>query len=184
MIIGIDLGTTYSVGAYVDSSGNPQIINNSEGDTSTPSVVMFEENNSIVVGEVAKDHAVMDPENVVSVVKNYMGKKLVLKKFEGREYTPEMISSFIIRKVVQDASAVLGETVEGAVITVPAYFTDSQRKATEDAATMAGIYLAGMINEPTAAALCYIKKQNIQNQNMKKFYLVPQTVLCVQDQSF
>lgn len=166
MIIGIDLGTTYSAGAYVDDSGMSHIINNSEGGTLTPSVVMFDADNSVIVGEIAKDNAVIEPGNVVSVVKNYMGKKLVLKEFAGKEYTPEMISSFIIRKVVQDASTALGETIDGVVITVPAYFTDAQRKATEDAAAMAGVYLIGMINEPTAAALCYIKKNEIQDKNI------------------
>jgi molecular chaperone DnaK len=166
MTLGIDLGTTYSVGAYVDAAGTPQIINNAEGSTLTPSVVMFDGADSIVVGEVAKDNAVIRPQDVISVVKNYMGKKMVLKEFNGQQYTPEMISSFIIRKVVQDSAAALGTEIDSAVITVPAYFTDAQRKATEDAAVMAGVHLAGMINEPTAAALCYVKKHNVQNENI------------------
>lgn len=166
MVLGIDLGTTYSVGAYVDESGMLQIINNSEGSTITPSVVMFDEKSHIVVGDIAKDNAVIRPQDVVSVVKNYMGKQMVLKEYENQKYTPEMISSFIIRKIVKDAEEYSGKQVTGVVITVPAYFTDAQRKATEDAASMAGVSLVGMINEPTAAALCYIKKQNIQNENI------------------
>jgi molecular chaperone DnaK len=166
MILGIDLGTTYSVGAYVDEAGIPQIINNAEGSTLTPSVVLFDDADSIVVGEVAKDSAVIRSRNVVSQAKACMGKKKVLKEFNGQQYTPEMISSFIIRKVVQDATAALGTEIDSAVITVPAYFTDAQRQATEDAAVMAGVHLAGMINEPTAAALCYVKKHNVQNENI------------------
>lgn len=166
MIIGIDLGTTYSVAAYLDESGNPHVVNNSEGSTLTPSVVMLEKEDNVIVGAIAKDHAVIEPSKVISVVKNYMGKKTVLKEMDGQQYTPEIISSFIIRKLVQDVSVALGESVDGVVITVPAYFTDAQRKATEDAVTMAGVYLAGMINEPTAAAICYVKKHHIKNQNL------------------
>lgn len=166
MVVGIDLGTTYSAGAYLDKQGVPHIIDNSEGNSLTPSVVLFDTDDNIVVGDVAKDNAFMRPQDVVAVVKNYMGKKTVLKEQGGVKYTPEMISSFIIRKVVQDASAALGEAVTEAVITVPAYFTDAQRVATENAATIAGVHLVGMVNEPTAAALCYIHQHDVKNENI------------------
>lgn len=165
MILGIDLGTTYSVGAYLKDDGNVEIIHNTEGSTLTPSVVMFDAEDGFTVGEVAKEHAVMDPD-VVQVIKNSMGDKNYHKQYGGTDYTPEMISSLIIRKVVQDAQAATGESVEGVVVTVPAYFTDAKRMATEQAVTMAGVPLIGMINEPTAAALCYIKKQDITDENL------------------
>lgn len=168
MILGIDLGTTFSAGAYIDDKGEPQIAINNEGGNLTPSVVFFDpdSNNDVIVGKAAKDNAILDPENVVIDVKNYMGKNKVMKEYNGKKYTPEMISSFIIRKVVQDAEAYLGQKIDGVVITVPAYFSDARRKATEDAATIAGYPLHGMINEPTAAALCYQKKQKITNENI------------------
>ena len=166
MVLGIDLGTTYSVGAYVDKEGMPQIIDNSEGAKITPSVVLFDGEQDIVVGDIAKENAVIRSDDVVSVVKRYMGQQVVLKERGGQKYTPEMISSFILRKIVQDAERAVGEKVTNAVITVPAYFTDAQRKSTEDAVALAGISLLGTINEPTAAALCYIHKHKIQNGNM------------------
>lgn len=168
MILGIDLGTTFSAGAYIDEKGEPQIAINSEGGNLTPSVVFFDPDgdNEIIVGKAAKDNAILDSKNVVIDVKNYMGKNKIMKEYNGKKYTPEMISSFIIRKVVQDAEAYLGQKIDGVVITVPAYFTDARRKATEDAATLAGYPLYGMINEPTAAALCYQKKQKITNENI------------------
>lgn len=166
MVVGIDLGTTYSVCSYVDKNGVPQILDNKEGSKTTPSVVFFDGEDSIVVGEVAKDNSVINGQNVVSAVKNYMGKKKVLKKQGDIEYTPEVISSFVLKKVVQDAECTLGEKVTGAVVTVPAYFTDSQRMATKHAAKLADLNLLGMINEPTAAALCYVKKQNVKNSNI------------------
>ena len=166
MTLGIDLGTTYSVGAYVNKDGVPQVILNSEGNTMTPSVVLLDSDNEIVVGEVAKDNVIIRPDNVISVIKNDMGKKIIVKEMGGKQYTPEMISSFIIRKIVQDAEAVTGDKVSSVVITVPAYFKDSQRKATEDAATIAGVPLGGMINEPTAAALCYVNKYDVENERI------------------
>jgi molecular chaperone DnaK len=163
MVLGIDLGTTYSVGAYVREDGEVEIIDNSEGKNQTPSVVMFDAEDGIIVGEVAKEHAVMCPDDVVAVIKNNMGNKAYRKNFNGVDYTPEMIASFIIRKVAQDAAASTGEQVEGVVVTVPAYFTNAKRKATEDAASIAGLPLIGMINEPTAAALSYAKKQKLDS---------------------
>ena len=120
---------------------------------------MFDAEDGIIVGEVAKEHAVMCPDDVVAVIKNNMGNKAYRKNFNGVDNTPEMIASFIIRKVAQDAAASTGEQVEGVVVTVPAYFTDAKRKATEDAASIAGLPLIGMINEPTAAALSYAKSR-------------------------
>lgn len=166
MILGIDLGTTYSVGAYAKENEEIEIVDNTEGDSRTPSVVLFDKEDGVIVGDVAKDNAIMRPEDVVAVIKNHMGDKSYHKLYNGVKYTPEMISSFIIRKVVQDAQITTGEKVEGVVITVPAYFTDAKRKATEDAVTIAGVPLTGMINEPTAAALCYIRKKNIRNENL------------------
>ncbi len=166
MILGIDLGTTYSVGAYKDTSGHIQIIRNSDGDALTPSVVLFEDSKDVVVGECAKETAVIRPSDVISVVKNHMGKKEVLKNLDGRDYTPEMISSFIVRKIVTDAEKYVGESVEGVVITVPAYFSDAQRKATQDAASIAGVKLLGIINEPTAAALAYVNEYGITNETL------------------
>lgn len=166
MILGIDLGTTYSAGAYVRENGDIEIIDNTEGSSLTPSVVMFDRDDGIIVGDVAKDNAIIRPDDVVTVIKNHMGEKNYYEMHNGVKYTPEMISSFIIRKVVQDAQTATGEAVESVVITVPAYFSDAQRKATEDAAAIAGVRLAGMINEPTAAALCYVRKRNVENENL------------------
>ena len=171
MTLGIDLGTTYSVGAYIDGNQNPQVILNSEGNTITPSVVLLDTEDEIVVGEVAKDNIIIRPKDVISVIKNDMGKKIVVKEIGDKKYTPEMISSFIIRKIVQDAEEYMGEKVTSVVITVPAYFKDSQRKATEDAATIAGVNLGGMINEPTAAALYYVNKNQIENEHIMVYDL-------------
>lgn len=166
MVLGIDLGTTYSVAAYMDEENKPQIVENNEGNRMTPSVVLFDTDNSIVVGDVAKESAAIRPEDVVAEIKNKMGEKVVVKKTGGKDYTPEMISSFILRKIVKDAEQFLGEKVEEVVITVPAYFSDAQRKATEDAAALAGVKTLGIINEPTAAALCFVNQNNIENQKV------------------
>lgn len=173
MILGIDLGTTYSVGAYIDEKNEPQIIINAEGDAMTPSVVFWDKDsdNEVIVGKIAKENTMYYPEDVISVIKNEMGKKIVVKEVDGMKYTPEMISSHIIKKIVQDAEAVIGEKINDVVITVPAYFSDAQRKATEDAATIAGVTLKGMINEPTAAALCYVNKKNIENEKIMVYDL-------------
>lgn len=166
MTLGIDLGTTYSVGAYIDDENIPQVIINSEGSSMTPSVVLLDTDDEIVVGDVAKDNVIIRPDDVISVIKNDMGKKIIVKEAGDKKYTPEMISSFIIRKIVQDAEQAVGDKVTNVVITVPAYFKDSQRKATEDAATIAGVPLGGMINEPTAAALCYVNKNQIEDERI------------------
>lgn len=166
MILGIDLGTTYSVAAYLDEENNPQVVQNNEGNRLTPSVVLFDTEDKVVVGEVAKDNSVLRPEAVVAGVKSHMGEKITVKKSGDQEYTPEMISSFIIRKVVQDAERALGEHISEVVITVPAYFSAAQRQATMDAAKIAGVTALGTINEPTAAALCFAHQNHIENQRI------------------
>lgn len=166
MVLGIDLGTTYSAAAYLDKNGEVQMITNKEGDRTTPSVFFEESPGHVVVGEVAKENALIRPQDVISVVKNFMGSKEKFKLSSGREYTPEEVSSFIIRKIVQDAESFTGEKIREVVITVPAYFTDAQRKATEDAATIAGVKMIGVINEPTAAMLSYAHKSKIEHGNI------------------
>lgn len=166
MILGIDLGTTYSVGAYLGKDGDVHVIDNAEGSELTPSVVFVEDKAHTIVGETARDNALLEPAKVISVIKNEMGKRTVVLEQDGIEYTPEIISSFILKKIARDAETSTGEKVEAMVITVPAYFKDSQRKATEDAATISGYPLLGMINEPTAAALCYIRQNNVKNEKL------------------
>lgn len=155
MIIGIDLGTTYSAAAYLDHNGLPRIIPNKEGEDTTPSVVSFEDGN-IVVGSQAKENCVFSPFDVQFKIKQYMGNKSY--KFittSDTSYTAEEISAIILKRVIADSEAYLGEKVEGAVITVPAYFGDAERKATVDAGEIAGIKVLGLINEPTAAAIAF-----------------------------
>ena len=163
MVLGIDLGTTYSAAAYMDENGEVQVITNSEGSRLTPSVFFEDTENSIVIGEIAKENAYMRPEDVVRAIKNDMGKKITKKTSSGKEYTPEEISSYIIRKMVQDSEKYIGvDKITDVVITVPAYFTDAQRKATEDAAKIAGVNMIGSVNEPTAAILSYIHKKDLK----------------------
>lgn len=168
MILGIDLGTTYSVGAYIDEKGEPQVITNMEGSQTTPSVVYFESENSVVVGQTAKDNSVINPDDVVSAVKNDMGIKKTYKSTHGKEYTPEMVSSFILKKVVSDAEKRLdlSEPIKDVVVTKPAYFTEAQITATEDAIKIAGLNLVGFINEPTAAALYYAVSTKLNHANI------------------
>jgi len=158
MVLGIDLGTTFSAGAYMDNNNEPQIAINSESQRLTPSVVFIDKDNKVIVGEVAKDNEALFPERVFSKVKMFMGRKKILRSIDGVDYTPEIISSFILKKIVQDASSYIGEEIKDVIITVPAYFMDSQRKATEDAARLAGLNLLTMIDEPTAAAIYYSSK--------------------------
>ena len=152
-IIGIDLGTTNSCVAVMEG-GEPVVIANSEGARTTPSVVGFTKTGDRLVGQVAKRQAITNPENTVASIKRYMGTdhKVTLN---GKEYTPQQVSAMILQKLKADAEAYLGETVTDAVITVPAYFNDSQRQATKDAGTIAGLNVRRIINEPTAAALAY-----------------------------
>lgn len=152
-IIGIDLGTTNSVVSYLEG-GEPVVIPNTEGSRLTPSVVGFSKSGELLVGAIAKRQAISNPDRTISSIKRQMGTNHKVK-IDGKEYTPQEISAMILRKLKQDAEAFLGTTIEKAIITVPAYFTDSQRQATKDAGTIAGLEVMRIINEPTAAALAY-----------------------------
>ena len=152
-IIGIDLGTTNSCVAVMEG-GNPNVITNSEGARTTPSVVAFQKDGERIVGQVAKRQAVTNADRTIMSIKRKMGtsEKVTI---DGKAYTPQEISAMILSKLKQDAEAYLGEPVSQAVITVPAYFNDSQRQATKDAGKIAGLEVLRIINEPTAAALAY-----------------------------
>ncbi len=181
-VIGIDLGTTNSVVAVIEG-GEPKVIVNEEGSRLTPSVVAFTKDGEILVGQVAKRQATTNPENTIYSIKRFMGRrhdevteeiKMVPYRVVrasngdarvesmGKQYSPPEISAMILRKLKQSAEAYLGEKVNDAVITVPAYFNDSQRQATKDAGKIAGLNVLRIINEPTAAALAYglDKKKN------------------------
>ncbi len=151
-IIGIDLGTTNSCVAILEG-GDPVVIPNAEGARTTPSVVAFKGNERLV-GSIAKRQAITNPDRTVSSIKREMGSAYKVH-IDGKDYTPQEISAMILQKLKQDAEAYLGETVTQAVITVPAYFTDSQRQATKDAGRIAGLEVLRIINEPTAASLAY-----------------------------
>ena len=152
-VIGIDLGTTNSCVAVMEG-GEPTIIVNSEGSRTTPSVVAFTKNGERLVGDAAKRQAVTNTDRTISSIKREMGRNYTVKIDRDR-YTPQEISSMILQKLKKDAEAHLGQTVTDAVITVPAYFDDAQRKATKDAGKIAGLNVLRIINEPTAAALAY-----------------------------
>ncbi len=152
-IIGIDLGTTNSCVAVFEG-GEPVVIPNPEGARTTPSVVAFTKNGERLVGQVAKRQAITNPDHTVSSIKRKMGSDYKVT-IDGKSYTPQEISAMILRKMKADAEAYLGQTVDKAVITVPAYFTDAQRQATKDAGKIAGLEVLRIINEPTAAALAY-----------------------------
>lgn len=152
-IIGIDLGTTNSVVAVMEG-GEPTVITTQEGGRLTPSVVGFTKNGERLVGQLAKRQAVSNPERTISSIKRHMGTKYTVT-IDGKDYTPEQISAMILEKMKGDAERYLGEKVTEAVITVPAYFNDSQRQATKDAGRIAGLDVKRIINEPTAAALAY-----------------------------
>ena len=152
-IIGIDLGTTNSCVAVMEG-GEPVVIANAEGARTTPSVVAFSKTGERMVGQVAKRQAVTNPDRTVISIKRHMGSDYKVA-IDGKNYTPQEISAMILQKLKGDAEAYLGETVTEAVITVPAYFTDSQRQATKDAGKIAGLEVKRIINEPTAAALAY-----------------------------
>ena len=176
-VVGIDLGTTNSCVAVMEG-GKPTVIANAEGFRTTPSVVAYAKNGDRLVGQIAKRQAVMNPQNTFSSVKRFIGRKhneVTTETTEasynvekdsngnvkidcpalGKKFAPEEISAQVLRKLVEDASKYLGETVTQAVITVPAYFNDSQRQATKDAGKIAGIEVQRIINEPTAASLAY-----------------------------
>ena len=152
-VVGIDLGTTNSVIAAMIGS-EPEIIANAEGSRLTPSVVAFTKDGQRLVGQVAKRQAITNPERTILSIKREMGTNHK-EKIDDKEYTPQEISAMILQKLKTDAESFLGEQVTQAVITVPAYFTDSQRQATKDAGTIAGLEVLRIINEPTAAALAY-----------------------------
>jgi len=189
--IGIDLGTTNSCVAVFEG-GEPTVLENSEGGRTTPSVVAFTENGDRLVGTVAKRQAVMNPENTIFSIKRFMGRKEAEVKEEetivpyeveagpggdvrvdvrGKQYSPPEISAMILQKLKADAEAKLGETVDSAVITVPAYFNDDQRQATKDAGKVAGLEVKRIINEPTAAALAYGIDKSAEDQNVLVFDL-------------
>ncbi len=152
-VIGIDLGTTNSCVAVMEG-GEPIVITNAEGARTTPSVVAFQKDNSRIVGQVAKRQAVANPDKTVISIKRHMGSDFKVK-IDDKKYSPQEISAMILTKLKDDAEAYLGTTVTDAVITCPAYFTDSQRQATKDAGKIAGLNVLRIINEPTAAALSY-----------------------------
>ncbi|NSJ91473.1 Hsp70 family protein, partial [Coprococcus sp. MSK.21.13] len=152
-VIGIDLGTTNSCVSVMEG-GNPVVITNSEGARTTPSVVSFQDNGERLVGQIAKRQAITNPNKTIMSIKRYMGTDHKVN-IDGKEYTPQEISAIILQKLKADAEAYLGGTVTQAVITVPAYFNDSQRQATKDAGKIAGLEVLRIINEPTAASLAY-----------------------------
>ena len=190
-VIGIDLGTTNSAFAVLEG-GEPTIIINAEGDRTTPSVVAFRKDGERIVGKAAKNQAVTNPENTITSIKRFMGRKFdevsselktvaykVIKgkdgrvevKVEDKDYTPEEISAMTLQKIKADAEKYLGETVTQAVITVPAYFNDMQRQATKDAGKIAGLEVMRIINEPTAAALAYGLDKGTESQTILVFDL-------------
>ncbi len=159
--LGIDLGTTNSCMAVLEG-GEPTVVENAEGARTTPSIVAFSKTGEILVGEVAKRQAITNPERTISSVKRDMGSDKIIK-IDDKEYTPQEISAKILQKLKRDAESKLGEKIDKAVITVPAYFDDSQRHATKDAGKIAGLEVLRIINEPTAAALAYgLDKENDQ----------------------
>src|SRR6476646_5453504 len=151
--VGIDLGTTNSVVAILEG-GEPTVIANAEGSRTTPSVVAFAKNAEVLVGEVAKRQAVTDVDRTIRSVKRHMGTDWSVN-IDGKKFTPQQISAFVLQKLKRDAEAYLGEKITDAVITVPAYFSDAQRQATKEAGQIAGLNVLRIINEPTSAALAY-----------------------------
>ena len=163
-IIGIDLGTTNSCVAVMEG-GEPVVIPNAEGNRTTPSVVAFSKNGERLVGQIAKRQAVTNPDNTVISIKRDMGTNKKVK-IEGDEFSPQEISAMILQKLKSDAENYLGQSVTQAVITVPAYFSDSQRQATKDAGKIAGLEVLRIINEPTAAALAYGMDKEDEDQKI------------------
>ncbi len=190
-IIGIDLGTTNSAVAVLEG-GEPTIIVNAEGDRTTPSVVAFRKDGERIVGKAAKNQAVTNPENTITSIKRFIGRKFeettsergtiaykaekgkdgrTMVDIDGKHYTPEEISAMVLQKLKADAEAYLGQPVTEAVITVPAYFNDMQRQATKDAGKIAGLEVKRIINEPTAAALAYGLDKGAHDQTILVFDL-------------
>ncbi|MGM0604875.1 MAG: molecular chaperone DnaK [Halobacteriota archaeon] len=153
-ILGIDLGTTNSAFAVMEG-GDPEIIVNSEGDRTTPSVVAFTDDGERLVGNPAKNQAVQNPDRTVQSIKRHMGEENYAVEIENEEYTPEQVSAMILQKIKRDAEEYLGDELEKAVITVPAYFNDKQRQATKNAGEIAGLEVERIVNEPTAASMAY-----------------------------
>ena len=168
-IIGIDLGTTNSCVAVMEG-GEPVVIPNAEGNRTTPSVVAFSKNGERLVGQIAKRQAVTNPDNTVISIKRKMGTAEKVK-IEGEEFSPQEISAMILQKLKTDAENYLGQKVTQAVITVPAYFSDSQRQATKDAGKIAGLEVLRIINEPTAAALAFGMDKEDQDQKIMVYDL-------------
>lgn len=154
-VFGIDLGTTYSSISYVDESGNPVIVKNMEGDSITPSVVFFESESNIVVGQVAKDTAALFPDKVVSFIKRSIGKSGFSYDYSGENITPEEISAYVLKKLANDTKKLTGFEVNDVVITCPAYFGINEREATSRAGQIAGLNVLSIIDEPVAAAVTY-----------------------------
>jgi molecular chaperone DnaK len=159
--IGIDLGTTFSAVSFLEA-GKPKIIQNSEGSNTTPSVVSIK-NGEIIVGEVARRQAIANPKNTVRSIKRLMGGSEKVN-VDGKDYSPEQISAFILQKLKKDAESFLGEQIKDVVITVPAYFNDAQRNATKNAGKIAGFDVKRIVNEPTAAALAYGLDKSEENK--------------------
>jgi molecular chaperone DnaK (HSP70) len=153
-VFGIDLGTTYSAIAYIDETGKPTVVRNANNSETTPSVVQFESASNVVVGQVAKDFAVIDGDSVVSLIKREMGEEREYP-FHGEVHTPESISALILRQLAADATAATGGPVEQVVITVPAYFGGREKEATRKAGMIAGLDVVGILPEPVAAAVHY-----------------------------
>jgi molecular chaperone DnaK len=154
-VYGIDLGTTYSCISHVDEHGKPVVLQNAEGDSTTPSVVYFESADNIVVGQAAKEVVSIHPDLCVSAVKRSMGDPNWERTFYGQAYKPQDVSSFVLRKLVGDAEKITGEKIEDVVITCPAYFGLNEKEATKQAGVVAGLNVLYVIPEPTAAALAY-----------------------------
>lgn len=154
-VFGIDLGTTYSCISYIDETGRPVIVQNKEGNNTTPSVVGFDDPTLVVVGETAKETAVMEPTTTVSLVKSLIGLTDYAITYNDKNLTPEEVSAYILRKVVEDAKEILNVDIKDVVITCPAYFGSERRQATKNAGIIAGLNVIEVISEPTAAALFY-----------------------------
>ena len=168
-IIGIDLGTTNSCVAVMEG-GEAVVIANAEGTRTTPSVVAFSKTGERMVGQVAKRQAITNPDRTIASIKRHMGTDYKVN-VDGKAYTPQEISAMVLTKLKKDAEAYLGQTITEAVITVPAYFNDSQRQATKDAGKIAGLEVKRIINEPTAAALAYGAEKDVYKRQGHRFYL-------------
>jgi len=167
--VGIDLGTTNSCVAVLEG-GEPAVIANAEGARTTPSIVAFAKNGEVLVGEVAKRQAVTNVDRTIRSVKRHMGTDWK-QSLDGKDFTPQQISAFVLQKLKRDAEAYLGDAVTDAVITVPAYFSDAERQATKEAGEIAGLNVLRIVNEPTAAALAYGLDKGEKEQTILVFDL-------------